>query len=80
MQAWNFTELSIELVIFYQFLTFLELLSQRRYVLETVHIVPPVSRSLNSWAVGQVLKRKGLKKDIKFPYFVCRNALTWNEI
>ena len=59
---------------------FLELLSQRRYLQKAIHIVPPVPKSLNSSAVGQVLKRKGVKKETKFPYFECRNDLTWSEI
>ena len=46
---------------------FLELLSQRRYLQKAIHIVPPVPKSLNSSAVGQVLKRKGVKKETKFP-------------
>ena len=69
VQAWNFTELSIESVMFYQYLIFLELLRQRRYLLETINNVSPVLKSFNSWVAGHVLKSKGVKKRDKVSLF-----------
>ena len=66
--------------MFYQYLIFLQLLRQRRYLLETINTVSPVSKSFNSWVAGHVLKSKGVKKEIKFPYFECHNDFTWSEI